>query len=134
MERVEIIITSFSYLSKLVAFYCDLSVNNFLKVSWKCLSIVADLKSVVDWMIFLPMISNSSCFLYKHMGSFPSVLITIYTPVIFTLHNFFCSLARSQHLHTFSVYFIFTLGFAETAKSTRLRVLFFLLINTGSGL
>ena len=48
--------------------------------------------------------------------------------------QFFSSLVRSKYLSFFSISFSFTLWFAGTSKSTIWQVLFFMLINTRSGL
>ena len=58
----------------------------------------------------------------------PNAPITIGIIVTCMFHGFFNSLARSRYLSFFSHSFSFMLWSAETAKSTILQVLFFLLI------
>ena len=58
----------------------------------------------------------------------PKAPITISTIVTFMFHSFFNSLARSRYLSFFSHSFRFILWSAETAKSTILQILFFLLL------
>ena len=60
--------------------------------------------------------------------------ITIGIIVTYMFHSFFNSLARSKYLSFFSHSFSFILWSAETAKSTILQILFFLLIIIRSGL
>ena len=64
----------------------------------------------------------------------PKAPITIGIIVTFMFHSFFNSLARSRYLSLFSHSFSFILWSAETAKSTILQILCFLLIIIRSGL
>ena len=58
----------------------------------------------------------------------PSALITIGIIITFMFHIFFNSLARSRYLSFFSHSFSFILWSAQTANSTILQFLFFLLL------
>ena len=61
-------------------------------------------------------------------------MITIDTNVTFVFHGIFSLLAWSRNLSIFLFFVMFTLYSAETVKFTWWQVLFFLLINTISGL
>ena len=59
------------------------------------------------------------------MGIVPCAPITIVITVIFLVHSYFCSLARSSHSSVFSFSFTFFLWSAGTTKSTIRKILFF---------
>ena len=99
----------------------------FPQVSKSLLSILADLNNAVFWMVSTcPLISESSCPFINILGIESSTSITIGISVTFMFHSFVSSLARSQYLSLFSISFIFTRWFADTAKSTIQPILFFL--------
>ena len=80
-----------------------------------------------------PVISKSSSPCTNPLVTVPRAPITIGIIITFMFHSFFNSLARSRYLSLFSHSFNFTLWSAETAKSTILKVLLFLLIIIRSG-
>ena len=117
-----------------MVFHWSLSDSEFPQVSWTHLSILALLNNVVVWMVstHLPTFKSSSPF-SNHLVTVPNIPVTIGIIVTFIFHSFFNSLARSRYLSLFSHFFSFILWSAETAKSTILQVLFFLLIIIRSG-
>ena len=83
--------------------------------------------------IFYP-ISYSSCLFFRFLETVPRALTLISIIITFKFHSFFCSLARFRYFSSILFSFTFTLWSADTVKSTRWQILFFLLINTQSGL
>ena len=81
-----------------------------------------------------PPTSMSSSPFSNPLVTVPNAPITIGIIVTFMSHSFSNSLASSRNLSFFSYSFNFILWSAETAKSTILEVLFFLLIIIRSGL
>ena len=81
-----------------------------------------------------PPTSKSSSPFNNPLVTVPKTLITIGIIVTFMFDSFFNSLAKSTYLSFFSHYFCFILWSAETAKSTILQILLFLLIIIRSGL
>ena len=78
------------------------------QVSGTLLSILADLKNRVVWMVSTrPFISKSSNPFINPLGTIPRALITISKNVTFIFHRFFNSLARSRYLSFFSFSFNF---------------------------
>ena len=97
----------FSHKFKLVVFHWRLSDWKFSQVSRTLLSIQADFKNAVVWMLsILPLIFNPANLFSKPLGTIPSVLIII----VIMFHNFFNSLIRSRHLSIFLLSFIFPDG------------------------
>ena len=99
------------------------------------LSILAVPNNAIVWIVFTrhPTSKSSSSF-NTCLVTVPKAPITIGIIVTFMFHSFFNSLARSRYLSFFSHSFSFILGSAETAKSTILQILFFLLIRIRSSL
>ena len=116
-------------------FHWSLSESKSLQVSRTLLSILAVLNNAVVWMVStrLPT-SNSSSPFSEPLVTVPNAPITIGIIVTCMFHSFFSYRARSRYLSLFSHSFSFILWSAETAKSTILQVLFFLLIIIRSGL
>ena len=115
-----------------MVFHWSLSDSKSPQVSRTLLSILAVLNNVLVWMISTrPPTSKSS-------SPFSNPLVTVRNaPIIIVTcisQSFFNSLARSKYLSFFSHSFSFILWSAETAKSTILQVLFFLVIIIRSGL
>ena len=81
-----------------------------------------------------PPTSKSSCPFRNPFVTVPNAPITIGIIVTCMFHSFFNSLAKSMYLSFFSHYFSLILWSAETAKSTILQVLCFLLVIISSGL
>ena len=109
----------------------NLSDSKSPQVSRTICSILANFHNAVVWMVLiLLLISNSSNPFFKPLGTIPSIPTTTSNTVTLMFHSFFSSLARSKYLFLFSLSLIFILWSVGTAKSTRLQVLFFLLINT----
>ena len=99
------------------------------------LSILADLNNaMVCTVLSLSLIFKSTSLFPKLLGTVPSVPITIGISNIFMCHIFFSSLARSKCLSIFSLPFSFTQLSIRKVNSTRSQVIFFLLINSRSGL
>ena len=87
--------------------------------SWQCCHLDS-LYSSANFQIFRPF--------KNHLVIVPKAPITIGTIVTFMFHSFFNYLARSRYLSFFSLSFRFILWSSETAKSTILQILFFLLL------
>ena len=105
------------------------------QVSRTLLSILAVLNNAVVWMVSThPSTSKSVSPFSNPLVTVPNAPITIGIIVSCMFHSFFNSLARSRYLSFFSHSFSFILWSAGTAKSTILKVLFFLLIIVKSGL
>ena len=118
-----------------MAFHWSLSGSKFLQVSGIRLTILAVLSNAVIWIVSTrPPTAKSSRPLNNPLLIVPQAPITIGTIVTYMFHSFFNSLARSKYLCFFSLSFRFILWSAETAKSTILQILFFLLISFTSGL
>ena len=104
------------------------------QVSRTLLSILADLNSVVVWIVSTRHLISKTSSSYNN----PSVTIrrdpiAIGISFTFIFHGVFNSLARSKYL-SFSFSFSFILWSAGTAKFTIFQVLFFLLMIIKSGL
>ena len=118
-----------------MVFHWNLSDSKSPQVSRTLLSILAVLNNVVVWMVSArPPTSKSSSPFSNPLVTVPNAPITIGIIVTCMFHSFFNSLARSRYLSLFSHSFSFILWSAETAESTILQVLFFLLIIIRSGL
>ena len=103
--------------------------------SWTFPSIRGDFNRVVA--CYDPNSSTSPVFLLfsRPIGTLPKEPTIFGITVIFMPHVFFSSLARFKYLSVFFlISFIFSLWTAGTAKSSRLQVLFFLLLDTNFGL
>ena len=108
----------------------SLSDNKSPQVSRILLSILADLKNAVVWMVSTrPVISKYSSPCTNPLVTVPRAPITIDIIVTFMFHSFFNSLARSSYLYLFSHPFNFTLWSTSTAKSTILQVLVFFVVD-----
>ena len=94
-----------------------------------------NITNAVVWMVFTrpPTSKSSSPFNYP-LVTVPNAPVIIGIMVTFMFYSFFNSLARSRYLSFFSHSFSFILWSAETATSTILQFLFFLLIILRSGL
>ena len=118
-----------------MVFHWGLSDSKSPQVSRTLPSILAVLNNAVVWMVSThPPTSKSSSPFSKPLVTVPNAPITIGIFVTCMFHSFFHSLARSTYLSFFSHSFSFILWSAGTAKSTILKVLFFLLIIIRSGL
>ena len=118
-----------------MVFHWSLSDSKSPQVSRTRLRILAVLSNGVIWIVStLPPTSKSSRPFNNPLVIVPKAPITIGTIVTFMFHSFFNSLARSRYLSFFAHSFRFILWSAETAKSTILKILFFLLIIISSGL
>ena len=116
-----------------MGFHWSLSDSNSPQVSRTLLSILADLKNAVVWIVSTrPLISKSFSPCINPNVTVPRAPIPIGITATFTFHSFFNSRARSKYLSFFSLIFNFTL-FAETAKWTNLQDLPSLWIITRSG-
>ena len=81
---------SFSHQCQLMVFHWSLSVSNFRQVSRILLSFLADLSSVVGWMVFTrPLISKSFSPFNNPFMTLPRAPIAIDINVIFIFHSFF---------------------------------------------
>ena len=79
-------------------FSWSFSNNKFPLVLRTLLINQADFNSAVIWLVsILPLISNSSSFLARFLGTVPRVLTISFT-VTSMFHRFFTSLARSRYL------------------------------------
>ena len=114
---------SFSHRLWLMVFHWSLSDSKSPQVSRTLLSILADLKKAVVWMVSTPpLISKSSSPCIYPLVSVPNAPITIGITVTFMFHSFlgffffFCYLAKCRYLSLFSLYFSFTLWSAWIAK------------------
>ena len=118
-----------------MVFYWILSDSKSPQVSRILLSILAVLNIDVVWMVSTrPPTSKSSSPFSNPLVTVPNAPIKIGMIVTCMSHSFFNSLEKSRYLSFFSHSFSFILWSAGTAKSTILRVLFFLLIIIKSGL
>ena len=117
-----------------MVFHWSLSDSESLQVSMSLLSLLAVFNNVVVWMVStrLPTTKSSSPF-SNSLVTVPNAPVTIGIIVTYMFHSFYNSLSRSRYL-SFSHSFSFILWSAETAKSTILQVLFFLLVIIKSGL
>ena len=130
-----IIIHSLELFTSAMVFHWSLSDSKSPQVSWTLLSILAVLNNAVVWMVSTrPPTSKSSSPFSNPLVTVPNAPITIGIIVTCMFHRFFNSLARSKYLSFLSHSFSFILWSAETAESTILQVLFFLLIIIKSGL
>ena len=112
-----------------MVFHWNLNDSKSPQVSRTLPSILAILNNAVVWMVSTrPLTSKSSSPFSNPLVTVPRALITIGIIVTCMFHSFFNSLAKSRYLSFFSHSFSFILWSAGTAKSTILRVLFFLLI------
>ena len=109
-------------------FHSNLSDCKSPQVSRTLLSILADLKNAIVWMVSTrSLISKSYSLWINPLVTVPSVPITIDITVTFTFHSFFSSLARSWYLSLFWLSFSFPRWSAGTAKSIFRQVLSFFL-------
>ena len=112
-----------------MVFHWSLSDSKSPQVSRTRLRILAVLSNAVVWIVSTrPPTSRSSRPFNNSLVTVPNAPITIGTIVTFMFHSFFNYLARSRYLSFFSFSFRFILWSAETAKSTILQILFFLLL------
>ena len=119
----------------MMVFHWILSDSKSPQASWTLLSILAVLNNAVVWMVSTRTLTSKSSSLFGNpLVTIPKAIITIGIIVTGMFHSFFNSLARSRYISFFSHSFSFILWSAETAKSTILQVLFFLLIIIRSGL
>ena len=110
---------SFSNQHQLIIFHWCLNDWKSPQASRILLSILDDLNSLVVWMVSnCVLISNSSSSLTNPLVTLSSAQITNGITVTFMFHIFSSFLTRSRFLSLFSSSFNFTLGSAETAKST----------------
>ena len=118
-----------------MVFHLSLSDSKSPQVSRTLLGILAVLHNVVIWMVSTrpPTFKFSSPF-SNPLVTIPNAPITIGIIVTYMFHSFFNFLARLRFLSFFSHSFSFILWSAGTAKSTILKVFFFLLITIRSGL
>ena len=101
----------FSQQPQLVVFHCSLSDSKSLQVSRTLLSILADLNNVMVWMVpFLLMISNSSIFFSKPLGTIPSASTTNGITSIVMLYGFFSSLDRFKYVSILFFFFFSVSG------------------------
>ena len=112
-----------------MVFHWSLSDHKSPQVSRTRLRILAILRNAIIWIVSTrPSTSKSSRPFNNPLVIVPKALITIGKIVTFMFHSSFNSLVKSRHLSFFSHSFRFILWSAETAKSTILQILFFLLI------
>ena len=112
-----------------MVFHWSLSDRKSPQVSRTRLRILAILRNAIIWIVSTrPSTSKSSRPFNNPLVIVPKALITIGKIVTFMFHSSFNSLVKSRHLSFFSHSFRFILWSAETAKSTILQILFFLLI------
>ena len=110
---------SFSCQSFPMVSHWSLSDNKSPQVYRTLLSTLADLNSVIIWMVSTrPFNSKSSTLFNNPLVTIPRVPITIGIVVTFKFHSFFNSLARSRYLSYFLLSFNFTLWSAGQGKST----------------
>ena len=103
----------------------QLSLNNSKssQVSRILLSILADLKNTIVWIVFThPLICMSSSLYINLLVIVPSASLTI---IITYSTVFFSSSPSSRYLFLFWLSFNFTLWSSETAKTINQQVLFF---------
>ena len=118
-----------------MVFHWSLSDSMSPQVSRTLFSILAVLNNEVVWIVSTrPLTSKSSSPFSNPLVTVPNAPITVSIIVTRMFHSFFNSLARLRYLSFFSHSLSFVLWSAETAKSTILHVLFFLLIIFRSGL
>ena len=112
-----------------MVFHWSVSDSKSPQVSRTRLRIMAVLSNAVLWVVSSrPPTSKSSRPFNNPLVIVPKAPITSGIIVTFMFHRFFNSLARSRYLSFFSLSFRFILWSAGTAKSTILRILFFLLL------
>ena len=112
-----------------MVFHGSLSDSKSPQVSRTRLRILAVLSNAVIWIVSTrPPTSKSSKPFNNPLVIVPKAHITTGTIVTLMFHSFFNSLARSRYLSFFSLSFRFILWSARTAKSTILKILFFLFI------
>ena len=112
-----------------MVFHLSLSDRKSPQVSRTLLSILDILNNAVVWMVSTrPPTSKSSSPFSNPLVTVPNAPITNGITVTCMFYSFFNSLARSRYLSLFSHSFSFILWSAETAKTTILQVLFFLLL------
>ena len=97
-------------------FHCSLNDCKSPQVSRTLLSILADLNNAIIWMVSTrTLFSKSFSPCNNPFVTLLSAPITIGITVTFMFHGFFfCSLARSKYLSTFSLSFISTLWWTKT--------------------
>ena len=99
------------------------------QLSRTLLSILAVLNNAVVWMVYTrPPTSKYFSAFSNSLVTVPNAPFTIVIIVTCNFHRFFNSLARPRYLSFFSHSLSFILWSAGTAKSTILRVLFFLFL------
>ena len=99
----------FLHQRKLVVFHWSLSDSKSPQVSRTLLSILANLNSVLVWMVTTrPLISKSSRPFNNPSMTLLRAPITIGINVTFIFNSFFYSLTRSRYLSFFSLSFNFT--------------------------
>ena len=113
---------------------CPVFTRAKIKSRFGILVIFPSHKAVVLMVSIISLISSSSSLFSRYLGTVPRASTTIGTTVTFMFGCYFSTLAKSMYFSTFSPSFTFTPSSAETKRSTRWQVLFFVFINTGSGL
>ena len=103
--------------------------SKFPLISRTLRSILADLSNAIVSMVSThPLISKSSSPFTNSSVTVPRAQSATSIIVTYMFHSFFNSLARSRYLSFFSLSFNFTQWSAGTAKSTVLKVLFFVVV------
>ena len=118
-----------------MVFHCSLSYRKSPQASRTLLSILADIKKAVVWVISTrPLISQSSCPFTNPLVTLPRAPITIDIIITFMFLTFFKFPNKVQvFIFLFSDSFNFPRRSTGTAMSTILQILLFLLIVSRSG-
>ena len=120
-----LLVESFSHKRLLMVFYWSLNDSKSLQESRTLLSILADINSVVVWMISTrPLISKPTLPFNNPSVTVPRAYNITGINVTFMFRIFFNSFTRIRLLSLFSLSFNFTLSSAGTAKFTILLVFF----------
>ena len=115
-----LLLESLSHHLTLVVFHFSLSDNKSTPISKALLSILADLNHAVVWVVsILPLISNSSSFLSKYLGTVPSAPTTIGITDTLMFSSFFIVLR--QGLDICSCFFVFLLLFSGPQEQQNLQ-------------
>ena len=111
-----------------MVFHWSLSDSRYPHVFRNLLSILADLNNVV-WMVSTrSVISKSSSSWTNHLVAVPRAPITTGITVTFIFHSFFFN-SVARYLSFLLLSFNFTLWSTEIAKSTIVKVFFFVVID-----
>ena len=107
-----LLVQGFSQEYQLIVFHWSLSDSKSPQVSRTLLSILANLRNAVVWMVFTRLlIFKSSCPFNNTLVTVPKELITIAIIITFMFHSFFNSLTRFWYLSFFFFFYFLSILF-----------------------